>query len=92
MNIIFKGSFDRDLDKIRNKDLRNALDDKISQILKAQHLNQITGIKVLRGYTRHYRIIVKSSKLTYRMGVIVRENSIWMVRFLPRKSVYRKFP
>jgi mRNA interferase RelE/StbE len=92
MKIIFKGSFDRDLDKIRNKELRKALDDKISQILKARNLQHITGIKLLRGYSHHYRIIVRTSKFTYRIGVIVRENSIWMVRFLPRKLVYKEFP
>lgn len=92
MKVIFKGSFERDIDKIRNKELRFALDDKIAQILKAENIHHITGLKVLQGYSHHFRILVKSPKLTYRIGAIVRENSIWMVRFLPRKSVYRKFP
>ncbi len=77
MKIVFKGSFDRDIDKIRNKELRKALDDKLSQILKARNIHQITGVKILRGYSHHYRIIVKTTKFTYRIGAIVRENSIW---------------
>ena len=92
MKVIFKGSFDRDLDKIRNKELHKALDDKISQILKAQSITHITGLKKLKGYSHHYRIIVKTSTLTFRIGAIIREASIWMVRFLPRKSVYKRFP
>lgn len=92
MKIIFKGSFERDIDKIRNKELRQALDVKISQILKAENLAHITGIKILRGYSHHYRIIVKTDKLTFRIGAIIRDDSLWMVRFLPRKSVYKKFP
>ncbi|MDR2206538.1 MAG: hypothetical protein LBE36_10350 [Flavobacteriaceae bacterium] len=50
MKIIPKNSFSRDIDKVHNKDLRLALDNKISQIERAKDLSHITGIKKLRGY------------------------------------------
>ncbi|MDR0794308.1 MAG: hypothetical protein LBE82_13450 [Chitinophagaceae bacterium] len=92
MNIIVKKSFSRDIDKIRSKDLRLALDTKILQIERAKDLSRITGIKQLRGYKTHYRIIVKTEKFSYRIGVVVRNETIWLVRFLSRKTVYRLFP
>ena len=92
MKIIVKRSFDRDIDRVRDKELRLLLDAKLEQIEKAKGILNITGLKLLRGYTHHYRIIVKSKSLTYRIGAIIREEKIWLVRFLPRKIVYTRFP
>ncbi len=92
MKIIVKGVFDRDVDKVRTKEIRFALDNKISQIEKAKNISQITGIILLRGYSHHYRIIVKSKSYSYRVGAIVRGETIWLVRFLPKKVVYKRFP
>ncbi len=92
MIIVVKGSFDRDTDKISSKELRLVLDEKISQIEKAENASHITGLKLLRDYTNHYRIQVKTPKHSYRIGAIIRDKKIWLVRFLPRKIVYKKFP
>ncbi len=70
----------------------HTLDDKLIQIEQAKDASQITGLKLLRGYTHHYRIKVATSKYSYRIGVIIRGSTIWLIRFLPRKKVYRKFP
>jgi mRNA interferase RelE/StbE len=92
MKIIVKGSFDRDVDKAGKKELKLVLDDKITQIESAKDISQVTGLKLLLGYSHHYRIIVKSPKYSYRIGAIVRNNTIWLVRFLPRKVIYKTFP
>ena len=92
MKIIVKGSFDRDIDKARSKELRTALDNKILQIEKARNLSQVTGVKLLEGYSHHYRIIVKSGDHSYRIGAIIRNETVWLVRFLPRRMVYKAFP
>jgi hypothetical protein len=92
MKLLVKRSFDRDTDRIRNKELRLALDEKLTQIERAKSPSNITGLKLLRGYTHHYRIIVKAGLLSYRIGALIRGEKIWLVRFLPRKIVYTKFP
>jgi mRNA interferase RelE/StbE len=92
MKVIVKGTFDRDVDKARSKELRAALDYKISQIERAKTLSQVTGVKLLEGYSHHYRIIIKSKNHSYRVGAIIRNDTIWLVRFLPRKIVYKAFP
>lgn len=92
MKIVVKGSFDRDVDKVRSKEIRHALDNKISQIERAKDISNITGIVLLEGYSHHYRIIVKSQNHSYRIGAIVRKETIWLVRFLPRKIIYKTFP
>lgn len=92
MKVIVKGSFERDIDKVRHKELRFALDAKITQIEQAKNFSQITGAKLLEGYTHHYRIYVKSKNHSYRIGAIIRNDMVWLVRFLPRRIIYKSFP
>lgn len=92
MNLVFKPKFRRDVDKVNNRELLIALQDKINQIKKAEDKSHITGLKLLRGYTHHYRIIVKTVKQSYRIGAMIRKDTISFVRFLPRKIVYKEFP
>jgi mRNA interferase RelE/StbE len=92
MDILFKPCFRRDADKLNDRELLIALKNKLEQIKKASTTENITGLKLLRGYSNHFRIIVRSHKDSYRMGVIIRKNKIWLVRFLPRKIIYKKFP
>ena len=92
MKIIVKKTFERDINRAKDKELRFALNDKITQIERAKNITQVTGLKLLRGYTHHYRIIVKAGELSFRIGAIIRGETIWLVRFLPRKIVYKRFP
>lgn len=92
MKITVKPRFVRDVNRVRSRLLRAALDEKLDQILAAKTISQITGLKKLRGYTHHFRIYVKTEKLSYRIGAIIRGEMVWLVRFLPRKSIYKKFP
>lgn len=92
MIVIVKGSFGRDIGKVKNKKLRLALSDKIRQIETAKDVSFITGIKLLRGYSHHYRIVVKTETESYRIGAIIRGETVWLARFLPRKTVYQQFP
>jgi hypothetical protein len=92
MKIIVKGTFDRDVDKARNKELRLALDNKLLQIELAKSITQVTALKLLEGYSHHYRIAVKSKNNSYRIGAIIRNDTVWLVRFLPRRIIYKSFP
>jgi hypothetical protein len=49
MKVIVKGSFDRDISKVRNKALRLKLSDKITQIESAKDISCVTGVKLFRG-------------------------------------------
>ena len=92
MIIVIKPKFKRDLSKIRDAELRLKLDAKISQIENAKSISQITGLKLLRTFHVHFRIKVETEKHQYRIGAIIRKETIWLVRFLPRNKVYQNFP
>ena len=92
MNIIYHPSFKRDIDKVNHRNLLLSLREKIHQIEVAPSHAHVTGLKLLRGYSTHYRIQVKSERHSFRIGAIIRGRSIWLIRFLSRKAIYKEFP
>ena len=92
MKIVVKPSFMKDLERVRNKEIKFLLNEKLNQIEKAATTSNITGLKLLRGFKTHYRIKVDSETSKYRIGAIIRKEKIWLVRFLPRKEIYLDFP
>ena len=92
MRISIKGVFKKNTDRINDIDLLSALQSKIEQIERAKSVEYITGLKLLRGYRTHYRIYVRTEKDSYRIGAVIRGQSITLVRFLPRRIIYKQFP
>lgn len=73
---------------MRNKDVRRHIRDTIDEIGRAQSLQELTGVKKLKGSGDYYRIRVGE----YRIGVILAGDSVVFVRCLDRKDIYRYFP
>ena len=92
MKIYIKGSFKRDTAHVHDAAVLFALQEKIAQVETAKNIQHITGLKLLRGYRTHYRIQVRTEKESFRIGVVIRGNNIWFVRFLSRKKIYGQFP
>jgi hypothetical protein len=92
VKVFTKGSFHRDVANVKDVSLLKALKEKIEQIEVAVSSSQVTGLKRLTGYEAHYRIYVKTNKESYRIGAIIRGNTIWLVRFLSRRKIHREFP
>jgi len=87
MNIIFKSSFIRDGKKIPLI-LRSELGDAITLIENAKSLQDIPNLKKLKGNSTAYRIRINN----YRLCFFYENETVTLVRFLPRKDVYRFFP
>ncbi len=92
MKVYTKGTFNRDVDNLSDVALLEALRDRIKQIEIAQDASHIIGLKLLRNYQAHYRIKIITPHSSYRIGAVIRGNTIWLVRFLSRKKIYQQFP
>jgi mRNA-degrading endonuclease RelE of RelBE toxin-antitoxin system len=92
MRVFSKGTFQRDVAALSDVVLLIALKEKIEHLEKASDISRITGLKLLRGYETHYRIKVITNSESYRIGAVIRGNTIWLVRFLSRKKIYQQFP
>lgn len=82
-------SFDRDVDRIKDKKVLRKLRTFISMIENADTIHEVTHIKKIEGYESYYRMKVGD----YRLGMeMVSNKEVVLIRFLHRKDIYRYFP
>lgn len=88
MIILVDKSFNKDVSKITDKKLLNAIADCIEDVQKLTKITEITNCKKLKGSKNAYRIRLGS----YRIGFIYENNTIILIRFLHRSKIYNYFP
>ena len=88
LKVEFRRSFVRDLERVRDKGLKERVRQAIERVEEAEAFQEIGDVKRLRGGERYYRIRVGD----YRLGLIREGDAVIFVRFLHRKDVYRYFP
>jgi len=88
MKVIFKNSFLKDVQRIKERALAVRVKEVLESIERAATLQEIANLKQLKGSTGYYRIRIGD----YRIGLRVDGETITLVRFLHRKEVYRYFP
>ena len=88
MNTAFKTSFVRDLKKISNQRTLNQIYLAIDAAEKCQNIYDISGVKQIKGTKNHFRIRIG----TYRIGLVLEDDKLYFVRYLPRKDIYKLFP
>ena len=81
-------SFQKDTRKIKDKLLLNKIAAVISEVQKAENINQIKNLKKLKGSIESYRIKLGD----YRIGIIISGSAFEFIRFLHRKDIYKYFP
>ena len=88
MEVIVTAQFARDVRKELSKQFQEQLADIIMQMENAANLQEIPGIKKLKGYKTAYRIKMDA----YRIGFVLDGNKAIMSRVMHRKEIYRYFP
>ena len=88
MIIDYKASFHRDIKKLKDKEQAARLKEIISEIKSAKNLSEIKNFRKIEGHPNHYRIKTDD----YRVGVVLTDDTVVLVRFLNRKEIYRYFP
>ncbi|MDP1801012.1 MAG: type II toxin-antitoxin system RelE/ParE family toxin [Bacteroidota bacterium] len=88
MKIEFKRSFLKELKKITNKNLKNAIADCVMQVESAENTTKIKNLKKLSGFDHYYRIRIGD----YRVGIKIDNEIVYFVIFEHRKDIYKGFP
>ena len=88
MQIELGKSFVKDFDKLKNQVLKKDLLNAIQNVADAKKIQEIRGIKRLKGFDGAYRIKIKE----YRIGVLYKKSTIHFITFDHRKDIYRNFP
>ncbi len=88
MQLRFDKAFEKDIRKLSDKEVRERLREKIYALKSVDSLNEIAGLKKIKGYTDYYRLRIGD----YRLGLEIEGQTLALVRFLHRKEIYKRFP
>jgi hypothetical protein len=91
MKAIARGSFIRDIKKIKDIETKAAILKNIEAVENAEKLSDIPNLKNLSGFKGYYRIKPFPNK-EYRIGLFNADGIIEFVCCLKRKDVYKFFP
>ncbi len=88
MVVEFKKQFLKDLSKLP-KDFRKKIEDLIFEhVPNESRMNFESRISKMVGYDFYYKIRIGD----YRIGLLLKENSVEFQRVLHRKEIYKFFP
>lgn len=88
MKVKYLKSFEKDVDNIQNKKIKEQLYNVIQNLKIINNPADIANIKKLSKGTIYYRIRIAQ----YRLGLSIEGDLITLIRFLHRKDIYNKFP
>ena len=88
METRFESSFNRDLRRTRNSDLRRRVLQAIENVESASRISEVPGIRRIRARGNFYRIRVGD----YRIGLEVEGNLAILERFAHRSEIYQDWP
>jgi len=80
--------FNKDISKLRDRKLILSVQKALKKIESARSLSEISQIKKMEGTDNYFRLRVGD----YRLGIYIEGNTVYAVRFLNRKEIYRYFP
>jgi len=72
LKVEFKKSFVKDLERVRDKGLKERVRQTIERIEEAHTLQEIGNVKKLRGGERYYRIRIGD----YRLGLVLEGDTV----------------
>jgi len=88
MEVEFLDKFNKDLDKISLKSVKNNLTKLIVIVESAKSKSEIHQTKKLKGHKSAYRVRIAD----YRVGIFVEGNKVTFARVVHRKDIYNVFP
>jgi mRNA interferase RelE/StbE len=88
VKVLIDESFEKDIKRVTDKKLLNQIADCIEVIIETTKLSDISACKKLAGSKNAYRIRIGN----YRIGFIIENQTIILIRFLHRSKIYQRFP
>lgn len=88
MEVEYHKSFERDLRRVRDRNLLNRAKAVLLELERAEDLALISNVKAMKGHPRYFRVRIGH----YRLGLKRIDGGVRIIRFLSRSDIYRKFP
>lgn len=87
MQTSFRRSFERDLKRIKDRELQERITQAVASVASVSDLSQVPAIRRMKK-ARHYRIRVGN----YRLGLVLVGGTVVFTRVLHRRTIYKYFP
>lgn len=88
MKLLYDKSFLKDLDKLKDKQVKTKIFSFIETVKKTDSLSGISNIKRMTGYKDFYRYKISS----YRLGFQYVNKTVILIVIKHRKDIYKRFP
>jgi len=88
MRTIFKSSFLKSIEKLKDSKLKSDIINAIENVEEGKDLRSITNLKKLKGHKDFYRIKIGS----LRIGLKITDDLVYFVDVDWRKDIYKHFP
>ena len=88
MKVEFLAKFNKDLDKIDDKIIRQKILEIIEEIESVEKISGLSKLKKLSGFKSAYRIRIDD----YRLGFFFENDVCELARIVHRKDIYKVFP
>lgn len=88
MKQVFYTSFERDLKKIRDKSIAQAVKDFIELTALCKSSSEIPHLVKIKGHKTAYRFRINN----YRIGLFIEDDTLYFSAFDHRKNIYKRFP
>ena len=89
MIVEFDKSFEKSIDKIKDKSVFPKIEKLIIDLENAQTIKEVKNIKKLSGFKTYYRIRLG----VYRIGFEkITDSTLRLIIFAHRKDIYKNFP
>jgi mRNA interferase RelE/StbE len=89
MIIEFDKSFEKSIDKIKNKSLFLRIEKTILEFEKSKSLVDLPNIKKLTGFKNYYRLRLGEYRLGFEK---IGDNTLRFILIAHRKDIYKLFP
>ncbi len=89
MKVEFDKSFDKSLEKIRDKSLFPKIERIINSLEKAKSIADIPNLKKLSGFKDYYRIRIGDYRLGFEK---INNTTLRLIIIANRKDIYKLFP
>ena len=89
MIVNFDRSFSKSIDKLTDKQVREKIKATIIKLEQAQSINNLAGVKPMKGHHGYYRLRIGD----YRLGFeLTAPGELLLILIAHRKDIYKKFP
>jgi mRNA interferase RelE/StbE len=88
MILLVQKSFEKDILKVTDKKIAGQLKSIIAELEACKTVSAIRNLKKMTGKGNYYRIRLGN----FRIGVKIESDTIYLLRFMNRKEIYKYFP